>query len=104
MSDTVNPMVYFKNEAPEVARAFDGLIQAISAQPGMDAKTRQMIYIGIKASQGDVDAVVAHVPMLKSAGGTRDELRDTILLSLTVSGIKGVVSCLARALEMFDRI
>ncbi|BCY19209.1 alkylhydroperoxidase [Leptolinea sp. HRD-7] len=104
MSISKNPMLLFKEEAPEVAKAFDGLIAALSTQPGLDAKTRQLIYIGIKAAQGDVDAVTAHVPMLKAAGGTRDELRDTILVTLTVNGVKGVVSCLPRALEKFDEI
>lgn len=104
MQTPKNPMLFFKDEAPEVATAFDGLIQAISSQPGIDAKTRQLVYIGIKASQGDADAVTAHVPMLKAAGGSRDELRDTILVSLTVNGVKGVVSCLPRALEKFDEI
>lgn len=97
-------MLFFKEEAPEVASAFDGLIGALSSQPGLDAKTCQLIYIGIKAAQGDADAVTAHVPMLKAAGGTRDELRDTILVTLTVNGVKGVVSCLPRALAKFDEI
>jgi alkylhydroperoxidase/carboxymuconolactone decarboxylase family protein YurZ len=104
MPTSKNPMLYFKEEAPDVASAFDGLIGALTNQPGLDAKTRQLIYIGIKASQGDADAVTAHVPMLKAAGGSRDELRDTILVTLTVNGVKGVVSCLPRALEKFDEI
>lgn len=104
MQTTKSPMLYFKEEAPEVAGAFDGLIKAISSQTGLDAKTRQLIYIGIKAAQGDADAVSAHVPMLKAAGGSRDELRDTILVTLTVNGVKGVVSCLPRALEKFDEV
>lgn len=103
MRNVQNPMLAFKSEAPQVAEAFNGFIQAISAQPGLDAKMRQLIYIGIKASQGDVDAVAAHVPMLKSAGGSRDELRDTILLTLTVCGAKGITTCLSQSLEVFDR-
>ena len=45
-----NPFAVFQKEAPEVAAAFDGLIGAISSLDGLDAKTRQLIYIGIKAS------------------------------------------------------
>lgn len=104
MQNTKSPMLFFKDEAPEVASAFDSLICALSSQPGLDAKTRQLIYIGIKAALGDADAVTAHVPMLKAAGGSRDELRDTILVTLTVNGVKGVVSCLPRALEKYDEI
>lgn len=97
-----NPFAVFQSEAPEVAAAFDGLIGAITALDGLDAKTRQLIYIGIKASQGDAGAVSAHVPMAKSHGATRNEIRDTILLTLTVCGVKGFANCLVPALEAYE--
>lgn len=100
--NTADPLAVFRQEAPEVAIAFGNLIQAVSEANGLDAKTRQLIYIGIKASQGDTAAVSAHVPMAKSEGATREEVRDAVLMSLTVSGIKGVVSCLVPALEAYD--
>jgi AhpD family alkylhydroperoxidase len=97
-----NPMEVFQNEAPEVAAAFNNLIEALSSTGGLDARTQQLIYIGMKASQGDAGAVIAHTPMAKQAGATREELKDTILLTLTVSGIKGVVTCLQGALSAYD--
>lgn len=97
-----NPFKAFQSEAPQVAAAFDGLIDAISSQDGLDPKMRQLVYIGIKASQGDAGAVAAHVPMAKSHGATRDEIRDTILLTLTVSGVQGIAHCLVPALEAFE--
>lgn len=97
-----NPFMIFQSEAPQVAVAFDSLINAISSQDGLDAKTRQLIYIGIKASQGDAGAVAAHVPMAKSHGATREEIRDTILLTLTVSGVQGITYCLVPALEAYE--
>ena len=95
-------MELFKKEAPEVADAFDNLIQKLIQTDGLDHKTKQLIYIGIKASLGDALAVKWHSLMAKKAGATREEVRDAVLISLTVSGIKGVSSCLATALEAFD--
>jgi alkylhydroperoxidase/carboxymuconolactone decarboxylase family protein YurZ len=103
MTTENNPVFVFQNEAPQVSAAFDGVIAAICAMDGLDAKTRQLIYIGIKASQGDDRAVMAHVPMAKAAGARREEIRDTILLTLTVSDVKGVFSCLSCALDTYDR-
>lgn len=98
-----NPMEVFMREAPAAAEAFNGLIDAIcSSSDGMDAKTRQLAYIAIKASQGDMAAVYAHVPMAKAEGASRGEVRDAILLTLTTAGIRGVVSCLGPAMEMYD--
>lgn len=96
-----NSMRLFQEEAPVVAQAFDSLIGTLGAESCLDAKTMQLIYIGIKASQGDVGSVAAHAPMARAAGASRDELRDTVLLTLTVSGFKGV-TCLGAALAPFD--
>lgn len=98
-----NPYAVFLNEAPQAAKAFDGLIQAVCATGGLDARTRQLVYIGIKASQGDAAAVAAHVPMAKQAGATREEILGSVVLTLTVSGVSGVVKCLAPAMEAYDR-
>jgi len=92
----------FQQEAPEVAKAFDGLVDALRSTTGLDAKTKQLVYIGIKSSLGDSTAVFFHVKMAKHLGATRDEIKDTILITLTVCGLKGVSSCLQIALEAYD--
>ena len=99
----MNTLELFQKEAPEVAKAFNGLIEALKNTTGLDVKTKQLIYIGIKASTGDTTAVHFHVQMAKQLGATREEIKDTILVTLTVCGIKGVASCLSSALEVFDK-
>jgi AhpD family alkylhydroperoxidase len=98
-----NPMELFRKEAPEVAAAFNSLIMSLVASQGLDQKTKQLIYIAMKAAMGDDSAVKAHVPMAKAAGATREEVVDAILMTLTVSGIRGVVHCLPGALEYFEK-
>ncbi len=99
-----NPMELFKKEAPEVAAAFNDLIMSLVASKGLDAKTKQLIYIAMKAALGDDTAVKAHIPMAKAAGATRDEVIDAILLTLTVSGIRGVVHCLPEAVRQYENV
>ncbi len=98
-----NPMELFQKEAPEVAAAFNNLIMSIVASKGLDQKTKQLIYIAMKAAMGDEMAVKAHVPMAKAAGATRQEVIDAILMTLTVSGIRGVVHCLPEAVHQFEK-
>jgi AhpD family alkylhydroperoxidase len=98
-----NPMDVFKREAPEVAEAFNGLIMALVSSKGLDPKTKQLIYIAMKASTGDEMTVKAHVPMAIQAGATKEEVVDAILMTLTVSGIKGVVTCLPGAVKAFEK-
>lgn len=96
-------MEFFVKEAPEVALAFHGLIESVGATQGLDRKTKNLMYISMKASQGDTKAVVAHTHMAKTFGSTREEVKDAILMTVTVSGIKGIVSCLQPALAVFDQ-
>jgi alkylhydroperoxidase/carboxymuconolactone decarboxylase family protein YurZ len=98
-----NSYQIFMEEAPEAAAAFNELIGSLSRQNGLDNKTMQLIYIGIKAAQGNTEAVTAHVPMAKQAGATWEEIKGAILLTLTVSGVSGVLSCLPAALEAYDK-
>lgn len=97
-----NPMEVFQKEAPEVAAAFNNLILSLVASKGIDPKTKQLIYIAMKASMGDIMAVRAHVPMAKAAGATKEEVVDAILMTLTVSGIRGIVTCLPEAVKHFE--
>jgi alkylhydroperoxidase/carboxymuconolactone decarboxylase family protein YurZ len=99
----MNSLETFQKEAPEVAQAFNGLIEALKNTTGLDSKTKQLIYIGIKSSMNDSTAVFFHVKMAKQLGATRDEIRDTILITLSVSGLSGVASCLGIALEAYDK-
>jgi alkylhydroperoxidase/carboxymuconolactone decarboxylase family protein YurZ len=100
--DKKNSYQVFMEEAPEAAAAFNGLIGAMTMPNGLDQKTIQLIYIGIKASQENASAVAAHVPMAKQAGATREEIKNTILMTLTVCGVTGVLACLEPALNAYD--
>jgi AhpD family alkylhydroperoxidase len=98
-----NPLDTFRQQAPGVAFAFDNLVQAIVASEGLDDKTKQLIYIALKAVEGDAMALSFHVPMAKQLGATRAEVAGAIVLTLTVCGLKGVASCMAGAMKVFDQ-
>jgi alkylhydroperoxidase/carboxymuconolactone decarboxylase family protein YurZ len=98
-----NSYQLFIEEAPEAANAFNGLIGSLQ-NVGLDVKTMQLCYIAIKASQSNASAVVGHVPMAKQAGATWDEIKGAILLTLTVSGVSGVLACLAPAKEVYGGV
>ena len=98
-----NPLDVFRQEAPVVADAFDNRVEAIVANEGLDEKTKQLIYIALKAVEGDVLALSFHVPMARQLGASRAEVAGAIVLTLTVCGLKGVTSCLSSAMAVFDK-
>lgn len=97
-----NPLEIFVKEAPEVQKAYSKVIEALSNLNGLDTKTKHLIYIAMKVITDDKLAIKHHVPMAKAAGATRQEIRDTVLLSISVSGLKGVSQILPLALEQYD--
>ncbi|HEX5168510.1 MAG TPA: carboxymuconolactone decarboxylase family protein [Cyclobacteriaceae bacterium] len=103
METRINPIETFYKESPHVSKAFDGLVEAIKNTTGLDAKTKQLIYIGIQAAVGNTTAVYYHVPMAKKSGASREEIKDAILITLTVCGLKGVTTCLSVALDVYDK-
>lgn len=56
----------------------------------------------MKRITDDERSVKMHVPMAKSAGTTRDEVKTTVLLGLSVIGIKAVSKYLPIVLDSFN--
>ena len=102
---SMEPKNFFQvlaEEGPEASAAFFNLVGKLQENGGLDVKTFNLIYIGIQATRGEVSSVCAHTIQAKEAGATREEIRDTILLTLMAIGINGVASCLAPALDAYD--
>jgi alkylhydroperoxidase/carboxymuconolactone decarboxylase family protein YurZ len=93
----------FQQESPEIAEAFNKLVEAIAKPSTLDPKTKHLIYIAMKIVTGDQGAALAHVPLVKKLGASREELRETVLLTLTVVGLKGINTALASVLETYDK-
>jgi len=97
-----NPLELFTQESPEIQKAYAEFIQSLIDDQGMDNKTKQLIYIGMKMVSDDDRAVKMHVPMAKNAGATRDEIKTTVLLGLSVIGLKAASKYLPLVLEIYD--
>ena len=93
----------FQEESPDVAAAFNNLIATLAKPSALDAKTKNLLYIAMKIVANDESAALAHVPFAKKLGATREEIRETIILTLTIVGLKGINTTLARALETYDK-
>ncbi len=97
-----NPLDVFKQEAPEVQKAYADVINTLIASNHLDQKTKQLLYIAMKVVTDDTNAILYHIPMAKTAGATRDEIKETIVLSITIIGLKGISKYLSQALEIYE--
>jgi len=91
-----------EEEAPGIRKAFFDYAEAIKIDCGLDEKTFQLVYIGIKAASGEPGSVAAHAGYAKRAGATRDEVRGAVLVSMLSDGVTGIASSLAAALDAYD--
>ena len=57
----------------------------------------------MKIVTDDVGAALVHVSFAKKTGASREELRETVLLTLTAVGLKGINTALAAVLEAYDK-
>jgi alkylhydroperoxidase/carboxymuconolactone decarboxylase family protein YurZ len=58
----------------------------------------------MKIVTNDPGSALAHIPFAKKLGATREEIRETVVLTLTVVGLKGINTTLANALETYDKV
>jgi alkylhydroperoxidase/carboxymuconolactone decarboxylase family protein YurZ len=93
----------FQEESPEIAAAFNNLIATLAKPSALDGKTKNLLYIAMKIVTGDMGAALAHVSFAKKLGATREEVRETVLLTITIVGLKGINTALAGMLETYDK-
>ncbi len=99
-----NPLQKFIDEAPEIQKAYASFIQSMIDDKGLDNKTKQLIYIAMKIVADDKKAVKMHIPIAKKTGASRNEVKTTVLLALSVIGMKAVSKYLPLVLKIYDNI
>jgi alkylhydroperoxidase/carboxymuconolactone decarboxylase family protein YurZ len=82
------------------ARALKGFIDALYADTCLDAKTRELVFLGVQTALNLEDAVRAHVPRALQAGATRDEIVAAMMISVANGGLVGAL----RAVPIVDEI
>jgi len=98
-----SPIQTFIDESPEVQKTYAAFIQSLIELNSLDNKTKQLIYIGMKMIADDENAVKMHVPMARANGASREEIKETVLLGLSVIGLKAASKYLPVVLESYDK-
>jgi len=93
---------HFEKEFPELASAYLGLVEAQRSLKGMDAKTRQLINVGIQTANRNLRGVKYHAFMAKKEGATLDEVVGAVVLNLHLRGVGAVLDTLPVAISGFQ--
>ena len=68
--------------APDVMKAFSSLAQAALAQGALDAKTKELIALGIGVAIRCDDCIAFHVKAAVDQGATREEVLETLGMAI----------------------
>jgi AhpD family alkylhydroperoxidase len=95
-------MDILRAECPGAADAMQALFAAVLAQPALDEKTKQFVYVAAAAAAGHVRGVPVHVARLRALGATRQEVLEALLMTLPAAGFGPLSQCLPAAMAVFD--
>lgn len=81
----------FIHEQPEVSAAFRALVEETTKAGALDAKTKQLIFLACVAASGYGPGTKAHIDRVLAAGGTAEEIREALAVTIPVAGIMNLL-------------
>ena len=88
--------------APDVMKAFAGIAQAATVSKALDAKTKELIALGVAVAVRCDDCIAFHVKAAVEKGATRDEVSETLGMAIYMGAGPSVMYA-SHALEAFTQ-
>lgn len=88
--------------APEVMKAFGAIAQAALAPKALDAKTKELIALGISVAARCDDCIAFHVKAAVQHGATREEVLETLGMAIYMGAGPSVMYA-SHALDAFTQ-
>ena len=85
------PYQQFAQDYPEIIQAYEELGKRCHEQGSLDAKTRELIKLGIAMGAGLESAAKAHIRLAIANGASPEELKQTVLLATTTIGFPSMM-------------
>jgi 4-carboxymuconolactone decarboxylase len=93
----------FVAKFPELGEAHERVADAVAKAGPLDAKTCELVKIGISLGAGMESAVRAHVRKAMAAGATVEEIEQAVLLGMNTCGFPRTVACWQWAWQQIER-
>jgi 4-carboxymuconolactone decarboxylase len=92
----------FKTDYAKTWAAYEQLRNACDQAGPLDAKTRELIKIGISVALEHSGGLIAHVSQAKKAGAQPPEIYQAILLATGLAGFPAVLGAMAAAKKYLE--
>ena len=93
----------FITKFPELGETHEAIANAVAAAGPLDAKTCELIKIGISIGAGLDSAVRSHVRRALEAGATEAEIEQAVLLAMNTCGFPRTVAAWSWARMQIER-
>lgn len=93
---------HLRGGAPEVMKAFAGMASVAAASKALDAKTKELIALGIAVAVRCDDCIAFHVKAAVEHGATRDEVSETLGMAIYMGAGPSVMYA-SHAMEAFTQ-
>jgi 4-carboxymuconolactone decarboxylase len=106
VSDKHLPDVYlkFRDGFPGVAKALDGLGEAVDAAGPLDERTARLVKLGLAIGAAAEGSVRSNVRKALAAGATPEEIRQVALLAITTCGFPLAIAGAGWIDEVLDTV
>jgi 4-carboxymuconolactone decarboxylase len=94
VSKLPKPYQQFRDEHQAVYKAYEQLGEAAATAGPLDARTRELIKLGMAAANGSESGVQSHAHRALDAGATADEVQHAILLGINTLGFSTMMAAL----------
>jgi AhpD family alkylhydroperoxidase len=92
MPELPRPFRRFRQQHPAVAKAYDALGEACAEAGPLDAKTRELVKLGLAIGARLEGAVHAHVRRALEAGVTAEQIRHVVALAPPTLGLPTTIA------------
>jgi AhpD family alkylhydroperoxidase len=92
----------YRKIAPEAAKGFSGMARAAMADGAVSVKHKELMCLAIGIAKQCNDCIGFHVKAAIAAGATREEIAETISVTMYMGGGPAYMYG-ARALEAYDQ-
>jgi len=99
------PEIYkeFKQQFPEISKAYDALAGSCHQWGPLDAKTRRMVKLGIAMGLSSEGGVRSHARRALEEGMSPDELRHEVLMAFTTAGFPYMITAMKWVEEVIEK-
>lgn len=97
MSQLPKPYQQFREQYPSTYAAYEALGAAAANAGPLDAKTRELIKLGMAAAKGSESAVQSHTHRALEAGAGAQEIEHALLIGINTLGFSTMMAALTWA-------